>query len=320
MTAGTGPRSMPTTWLGSAIWSGAAGSSSGSGSPRSISTGRAQCVDLWQMLDSLHIYPSARQPTFTAERRRASRLLPLSDRLAEISEPAESTVDPTQVEPVYSGPPSTDAVPERLEAPAEDSATQTLAALSEHEEPRATDPLPAYRVFWGELPHPAESPSAVVARSLIDIVAVEGPVARSRLFTAYIRSSEIQRGGRVIVHHLAQALGRAVRSGHIVADGRGHHVTYRLPDQPTVRRRQLGPRLLSEVPKTELVALLADAADVFGGDDPDQLSREALSRLDMHRLTTDAKRILDAAFAVAVAAGAREADDALTQPHDEVAE
>jgi hypothetical protein len=78
--------------------------------------------------------------------------------------------------------------------------------------------------------------------------------------------------------------------------------------------------LLSEVPKSELVALLADAADVFGGDDPDRLSREALSRLGMHRLTTDARRILDAAFAVAVAAGAREADDALTQPHDEVAE
>ena len=64
----------------------------------------------------------------------------------------------------------------------------------------------------------------------------------------------------MIVDHLAQALGRAVRSGHIVADGRGHHVTYRLPDQPTVRRRQLGPRLLSEVPKSELAALLADAA------------------------------------------------------------
>jgi very-short-patch-repair endonuclease len=274
---------------------------------------------LWQMLDSLHIYPSGRQSTLTASAENV-QIVAVSDRVAEISQPAESTVDQTQVNFVYSGPPSTDAVPERLEGPAEDGETQTLAALSEHEEPRATDPLPAYRVFWGELPHPAESPSAVVARSLIDIVAVEGPVARSRLFTAYIRSSEIQRGGRVIVRHLAQALGRAVRSGHIVADGRGHHVTYRLPDQPTVRRRQLGPRLLSEVPKSELVALLADAADVFGGDDPDRLSREALSRLGMHRLTTDAKRILDAAFAVAVAAGAREADDALTQPHDEVAE
>jgi hypothetical protein len=155
---------------------------------------------------------------------------------------------------------------------------------------------------------------------LIDIVAVEGPVARSRLFTAYIRSSAIERGGQVIVNHLAQALGRAVRSGHIVADGRGPHVTYRLPDQPTVRRRQLGPHLLSEVPKTELAALLADAAEVVGADDPDQLSREALSRLGMHRLTTDAKRILAAAFAVAVAAGGREADDALAQLHDEVAE
>jgi hypothetical protein len=40
----------------------------------------------------------------------------------------------------------------------------------------------------------------------------------------------------------------------------------------------------------------------------------------MHRLTTDAKRILDAAFAVAVGAGTREAEDALTPARDEVAE
>jgi very-short-patch-repair endonuclease len=272
--------------------------------------------DLWKMLDSLDIYPSDRQPTVTPSAESIG-IAAVGDHLAEISEPAESTVDQTQVEPVYSGSHSTDAVPERLEAPAEDSATQTLAALSEHEEPRASDPLPAYRVFWGELPHPAESPSAVVARSLIDIVAVEGPVARSRLFTAYIRSSEIERGGRVIVNHLAQALGRAVRSGHIVAEGRGLNITYRLPDQPTVRRRQLGPRLLSEVPTTELAALLADATEAGGGDDPDQLFREALSRLGMHRLTTDAKRILDAAFAVALASGAREADGALTPAGDE---
>ena len=45
-------------------------------------------------------------------------------------------------------------------------------------------------------------------------------------------------------------------------------------------------------------ALLADAAEVSGGDDADQLFREALSRLGMHRLTTDARRILGAAFAV----------------------
>ena len=226
-------------------------------------------------------------------------------------------VDQTQVEPVYSGSHSTDAVPERLEAPAEDSATQTLAALSEHEEPRASDPLPAYRVFWGELPHPAESPSAVVARSLIDIVAVEGPVARSRLFTAYIRSSEIERGGRVIVNHLAQALGRAVRSGHIVAEGRGLHLTYRLSRSAAGPAAPARATLLSEVPMSELAALLADAAEVGGEDDPDQLFREALSRLGMHRLTTDAKRILDAAFAVAPASGGREADDALTPAGDE---
>ena len=54
--------------------------------------------------------------------------------------------------------------------------------------------------------------------------------------------------------------------------------------------------MLSEVPISELAALLADAAEVFGWEDPDRLSREALSRLGMHRLTTDARRILAAAL------------------------
>ena len=56
--------------------------------------------------------------------------------------------------------------------------------------------------------------------------------------------------------------------------------------------------MLSEVPISELAALLADAAEVFGGDDRDRLFREALSRLGMHRLTTEARRILARAFAV----------------------
>src|SRR3954447_7192904 len=86
----------------------------------------------------------------------------------------------------------------------------------------------------------------IVRAVVVIILCAAAPVARARLFTAYVRSSEIQRGGRVIVNHLAQAVGRAVRSGHLVAEGQGLHVTYRLPDQPTVRRRQLGPRLLSE--------------------------------------------------------------------------
>ena len=195
---------------------------------------------------------------------------------------------------MYSGSHSTDAVPERLEAPAEDSATQTLAALSEHEEPRASDPLPAYHVFWGELPHPAESPSAVVARSLIDIVAVEGPVARAHLFTAYIHSSEIQRGGRVIVNHLGQALGRAVRSRPALRPrDKASTSPIVFPDQPRVRRRQLGPRLLSEVPISELAALLADAAQVFGGDDRDGLPRGAEPAghaSTYHRCATDPGR------------------------------
>ena len=47
--------------------------------------------DLWKMLDSLDIYPSDRQPTVTPSAE-SIEIAAVGDHLAEISEPAESTV------------------------------------------------------------------------------------------------------------------------------------------------------------------------------------------------------------------------------------
>jgi very-short-patch-repair endonuclease len=49
---------------------------------------------LWQMLDSLHIYPSSRQSTLTTSAENV-QIAAVSDRVAEISKPAEITVDQT---------------------------------------------------------------------------------------------------------------------------------------------------------------------------------------------------------------------------------
>lgn len=166
-------------------------------------------------------------------------------------------------------------------------------------EPGPTEELPSYRIFWGELPHPVEAPSADVMRGLIEVVAVEGPVTLNRLFFAYVQSSEVQRTGKIIRNQLAQALGRAVRSRHLIADSCKSGVCYRLPDQPEVRRRQLGPRFLADVPLPELAALLKDAASLHGWHDSEEIFRDVLKRIGLCRLNTEAQRILTKALRLA---------------------
>ncbi len=242
---------------------------------------------LWQKLEALDIQPHSQAPdgqAAVAPGKEEMEFVTPSELEGEIADVIAQT--PPTVEEVGQIGTHPD---EPAQLPTEAEITGVIAA---HSEPSPADPLPAYRGFWGDLPHPVESSSADVMRGLIEIVAVEGPVTRNRLFFAYVQASEVQRGGKVIINHLAQAIGKAVRSGHIIADGRGAGVAYRLVDQPAVRRRQLGPRLLVDVPSAELAALLEDAANSLGWQDPDAVFREVLGRIGLRRLSSEARRVL----------------------------
>lgn len=68
--------------------------------------------------------------------------------------------------------------------------------------------------------------------------------------------------------------------------------TYRLPDQPDVIPRRLGPRSLDQVPPAEPAALLRDCASELGWQDTERFFRTALHRLGRSRLTANAQQSL----------------------------
>src|SRR6185312_2258413 len=158
-------------------------------------------------------------------------------------------------------------------------------------------PLLPYFVFTEQLPSIPESRLNDVVANVVRIVEVEGPVLGHRVHQAYREAYGGQRIGRDIARHINHAISLAERRGHIVSsnplndrDIRGR--TLRLPSQPEVQLRELGPRPLDMVPAAELAHHLAE---FWAGDEillEDDLFRAVLEVLGLKRLTDNAKSVL----------------------------
>ena len=128
---------------------------------------------------------------------------------------------------------------------------------------------------------------------ILSIISTEGPVLGGRIFSVHTRSSGGQRVGRLIAETLEKALINATRRGLVVDDdplGEVHRQfrTYRLPEQPDVWQRTLGPRTLELVPPRELAALMGALRGSQGFAEDDALYREVLYRYKLKRLTPKA--------------------------------
>lgn len=156
--------------------------------------------------------------------------------------------------------------------------------------------LPPYREFNGTTAPVGSASRRDIELGLLDVITTEGPVLGSRALSAYVAASGGRRVGHVIADELDAALTRLVRQGAVVKDNptnrkRIREHTFRLPDQPEVISRARGPRSLEDIPPAELAALLSVAAQATGWAEED-LFREALRRLDLVRLTTQAQATL----------------------------
>jgi hypothetical protein len=150
--------------------------------------------------------------------------------------------------------------------------------------------LAAYGQFTGTAVQVAEASRRDLIDGLVRLVEVEGPVLGSRLHTAYVRSSGSVRVTKLVAGELDKAIARAVREGRLLEDdplgeSGAKPRTYRLPDQPEVRMRQLGPRSFEEVPPGELAALLDHVAERDGNTGGEALQRAVLEVLGLKRLT-----------------------------------
>jgi very-short-patch-repair endonuclease len=163
--------------------------------------------------------------------------------------------------------------------------------------------LPGYAEYTGTVAQPLAADRQSVIDGLLRIVAVEGPIVGNRLHIAYVRAAGGQRVGKQVARSLNAAIAAAVRQGRLIADDPLGEAgvkprTYRLPDQPQIRPRQLGPRTLDQVPPSELGALFRETADEVGWDHDEALYRAALTRLGLRRLTTNVEARLAAVLTI----------------------
>ncbi|MDP9400969.1 MAG: hypothetical protein M3P39_08525 [Actinomycetota bacterium] len=148
--------------------------------------------------------------------------------------------------------------------------------------------LEPYRAWQppDRVPDPRTAGRPVLMQAVLDIVAAEGPVLASRAFALYNRAA----GGKKLTSIARAPLGGAAywlaMEGRIVlvretdAPWQRDDVL-RLPDQPAVRVRELGPRTLEEVPLDEVAELMRR----LGEGTPADLKRGVLRAYGLVRLT-----------------------------------
>ena len=171
--------------------------------------------------------------------------------------------------------------------------------------------LGPYVAFDEVLPPLNQTTLDVMAANVVRIVAAEGPVFGHRVHNAYRDAYGGHRVGKEIARLLNRAIMLGERRGQIISDNPLNESgvkprTYRLPTQPPVVARHLGPRSLELVPPAELAHHLTDLSLGDDTQSEEELFRAVLDRLGLRRLTDNVRAVLGGALGLA--AQGREAD------------
>ncbi|GIF09383.1 AAA domain-containing protein [Actinoplanes siamensis] len=150
--------------------------------------------------------------------------------------------------------------------------------------------LEPYRTYQGAAPRPNDPAPSGMREALLAIVEREGPILGERLQSAYVRAAGGQRVTRVSASAINKVITAAVRRGLLIQDNplRDPGIqpcTYRLPSQPRLLLRTLGPRVLDEVPPAELAMVMAVHAGRLGWDNREAVFRATLETYGRRSLT-----------------------------------
>ena len=238
--------------------------------------------------------PTSQSNTF-AERPDVLAALPLPEELTGAQDPDTAEHDDDDLEPAAEVPSVADLL--HTDAPGALQVQQQTSSGSDSGRTAQLPQIPAYREFCGTVPPALGATRAQIIGGLLQVVRSEGPVLGFRIHQAYVNASGQRRVGKQIAHALNAALSEAVRKGILVADNPLHDSgvkprTYRVPEQPVVAVRQLGPRTLDQVPPLELATLLNQTANETGWDSTESLFRDVLHRLGRDRLSGPASELL----------------------------
>jgi len=145
------------------------------------------------------------------------------------------------------------------------------------------------------LPHPDTTPLPAIIAGLQEIVAAEGPIHAERIYRLYTRAMGGHRVGPDMRRTFHKATRQALRNGLIrqLDDeiAAFDEKTLYVPGKPSILVRELGPRQLSDVPRSEVAKLikyldLEDAAD-------EAVKRAVLNAYGLTRLTAKTSQYLD---------------------------
>lgn len=178
------------------------------------------------------------------------------------------------------------------------------------------EPYPAWDTEI-QLPDIATASYQDRIEALVEIVAIEGPVLGHRLYQLYVKSAGGKRVGRQIASLLNRASNGAETRKLLVGDNPLHETgqkakTFRLPGQPEVAVRELGPRSLHEVPPAELAAVIR----AMDGDlDEEEMFRGVLDIYGLKRLTGPVRDTLREARRVLVNRSVPDEDAGTNEKH-----
>ena len=147
-----------------------------------------------------------------------------------------------------------------------------------------------YREWQGNAPDPRSTQLRNVAAALFQIIEVEGPVLESRAYRAYAESSGAKRLGAHFVRLLKQALAHLEGSRRIRIvrglegdDRHGGILMAHDGDLNTIR--DIGPRDFTEIPLTELSALIGQVQANHSSPYLDDVFRSVLGCYGLTRMT-----------------------------------
>ncbi|SMB94167.1 AAA domain-containing protein [Deinococcus hopiensis] len=255
----------------------------------------AALQDLWQTLSRRGVFPdgdprnfqvsqdaSATPPGKSPSNSQSTAQQGVSSAIPAVQDAGQQ--DTTQVLPPVSS--STTSVSDTSAQPATNVFLQPYVRWTQR-------PLPDPRTLSNLDP---------VAEGLQAIVEVEGPMTARQAYQLYCQAAGV-RFGQTTKSLLNKATTRALKAGHLLAaDEWGTpgvlDKVIRVPDSPAVRLREAGPRKLSDVPPSELAALMAQLVRLepgLGKKEPEELYRGVLATFGAQRLTENAREVLDRA-------------------------
>lgn len=160
---------------------------------------------------------------------------------------------------------------------------------------RARPALAPYRQFRGGPFAPvAVDARAEIGTGLREIVIAEGPILALRAYRLYVQTSGGQRAGSEIKRILNKVTHDQIRNGRLAyiaddAEGMVDRTLY-LPGTDAVIVRELGPRDLVEVPKSEVRALISQLG--LDSQTGEEVSRAVLETYGLSRLGARAAEFL----------------------------